>query len=244
MQWFKFYGGEYLGDPKIMSLTPCERSCWITLLALACNEEDSGRIKFITEDLLMLQSGIGKSSDEWTETVGVIKKFQKLGMITDDNGMITLSNWQKRQGTALSGYERLKRFRAKKRLITPDNENDNNRVDKRRIDKNNTSAPRTKKVSVFNPLGGEVLKAFADFVDPKNKTYYSNTTQRSACDFLISEYGLEKVIQAIKILPQINQQKLYIKQIMTPFDLKENWVKIGNALKQKGDITSKKGFII
>src|SRR3990167_8636113 len=121
MQWFKFYGGEYLGDPKILSLTPAERSCWITLLALACNEENNGRVKFFTEELLMLQAGINKSDSDWVETVGVIKKFERLGMITDDNGVITLSNWLKRQGNTMSGYECLKRYRAKKRMITPDN---------------------------------------------------------------------------------------------------------------------------
>lgn len=105
-------------------------------------------------------------------------------------------------------------------------------------------APRKGKITKFNPLGGEVLKAF-ESVDPKNKTYYSNTTQRSACDFLISEYGLEKTLQAIKILPQINQKKLYIKQITTPYELKENWVKIGNAIKQdKNDIKNKPNYIL
>lgn len=93
-----------------------------------------------------------------------------------------------------------------------------------------------KKGVKFNPLGGEVLKAF-EVVDPKNKTYYGNTTQRGACDFLIAEYGLEKVVRAIGMLPAINQQKLYIRQITSPYELKENWVKIANALAQKKNDT-------
>lgn len=98
---------------------------------------------------------------------------------------------------------------------------------------NNTIRPQSgKKQTTFNPLGGEILNAFTE-IDPKNKTYYANKTQRSACDFLLSEYGLDKVLQAIKLLPQINQRKLYIRQITSPYELKENWVKIGNALKQK-----------
>lgn len=183
----------------------------------------------------MIQAGMDKNGDDWAETVGVIKKFVKLGMITDDNGLITLSNWSKRQGIALSGYERLKRYRAKRRVITDDNKNDNNRVDKSRVDKirnTNTGATRRKKV-VYNPLGAEILKSFED-VDPKNKTYYNNTTQRAACDFLLDEYGLEKVKQAILILPDINRKKLYIGQITTPLELKEKWGKIRNALEQEG----------
>lgn len=89
-------------------------------------------------------------------------------------------------------------------------------------------------VKKYSAEGAEVLKAF-ETVDPKNKTYYGNKTQRAACDFLISEYGLEKVLSAVAMLPQINQQKLYIKQITTPWELKEGWVKIGNALRQLKD---------
>lgn len=77
----------------------------------------------------------------------------------------------------------------------------------------------------------EIIKAF-EVVDPKNKTYYGNRTQRASTDFLLSEYGMEKVLQAIKILPLINQKKLYLRQITTPYELKENWVKIRNAIKQ------------
>ena len=54
-------------------------------------------------------------------TVGVLDKFAKLGMITFDNEVITLSNWSKRQGNALSGYERLKRHREKYRNDNNDN---------------------------------------------------------------------------------------------------------------------------
>lgn len=88
------------------------------------------------------------------------------------------------------------------------------------------------KKSKFTKEGAEILKAF-ELVDSKNKTYYANTTQRLAADFLIGEYGLEKVLAAIEVLPQVNQMKLYVAQITTPFELKQNWVKLGNAIKKK-----------
>jgi hypothetical protein len=103
------------------------------------------------------------------------------------------------------------------------------------------SSDKSPKKKEYNPLGAEILKAF-EVVDPKNKTYYGNKTQRLACDFLLSEYGIEKVLQAVKILPQINQKKLYIKQITTPYELKEGWVKIGNALRQLQD--NKKEYVL
>ncbi len=88
---------------------------------------------------------------------------------------------------------------------------------------------KPKKDKKFTQQGAEVLKEFEE-VDPKNKTYYANKTQRGACDFLIEEYGIEETVRIIKLLPRINKEKLYIGQVPTPFELKENWVKIGNAL--------------
>lgn len=136
-QWFKFYGAEYLSDPKMMALSPCERSCWITLLSLASvndNDSDNGKIMFLDEHKLMLIAGLDPTRNEWEETQGVLQKFKKLKMITFDNEMITLKNWRKRQETNLTGYERVKRHREKKRLdnklITPDK----NRVEESRID--------------------------------------------------------------------------------------------------------------
>lgn len=80
----------------------------------------------------------------------------------------------------------------------------------------------------FNPLGGEIIKALTE-IDPKNKTYYSNKTQRSACDFLLEEYGLEAVLSRIKLLPQLNKMP-YFPSIHTAYDLKEKWMKLEEAV--------------
>ena len=139
--WFKFYGGEYLYDPKIMSLRANERSCWITLLCYASVSEIPGEIKHLTEERLLIASGIDTMDDLWSETQGVLQRLVDLEMITiDDNGMITVKNFRKRQDTALSSYERVKKYREKKRLDNADNDNDNARVDKRRVEKSNFTA--------------------------------------------------------------------------------------------------------
>ena len=77
MKWFKFYGEEYLSDPKMLSLTPCERSCWITLLSYA-SVNDDGVVKYITEEKLKIQAGLDFTRDEWEETKDVIKKFKNV----------------------------------------------------------------------------------------------------------------------------------------------------------------------
>ena len=77
----------------------------------------------------------------------------------------------------------------------------------------------------------EVLKAFEN-VDPKNKTYYGNKTQRGACDFLIQEYGFEKVMKVIEILPKTNRLP-YMPVVTTPVQLKEKWTQLESGLRKK-----------
>ena len=136
MKWFKFYGQDYLCDPKILALTASERSCWLTLLAYG-SINDNGVITFLSEEQLMAQAGITPNSQEWEKTKGVVEKLKKLEMIKSDNAVITLKNWQKRQETNLTGYERVKRFREKRRDNARDNALDNAEItsDKNRIDK-------------------------------------------------------------------------------------------------------------
>lgn len=76
----------------------------------------------------------------------------------------------------------------------------------------------------------QIIKLFED-VDVKNKTYYSNKTQRSACKFLIEEYGFDSVEKVVKLLPQTNQQE-YFPKITNPYELKEKYQKLAIALSQ------------
>ena len=83
--------------------------------------------------------------NSWKNTEGVLKKFQELEMIHIDNEVITILNWEKRQESNLTGYERVKKYREKKRI---DNANDNamitsdkSRVDKSRVDNTSEGLP-------------------------------------------------------------------------------------------------------
>jgi hypothetical protein len=104
------------------------------------------------------------------------------------------------------------------------------RLGKDRLGKDSNTGDKSQKEK-FTQKGAEIIKAF-EAVDPKNKTYYANKTQRAACDFLIKEYTLEKTLDLISHIPEINKQKLYIGQITTPHELKLNWVKLENAFYQ------------
>jgi hypothetical protein len=142
MDWFKFYGKDYLCDPKILALSASERSCWLTLLSYG-SVEDDGMINFLDEKQLMVQSGITPMEDEWDKTTGILKKLENLKMIRLDNGMITINNWGKRQGKGLTAYQRVKRYRARHK---DDNEDETEmitqekkRKEEKRIEKNKSS---------------------------------------------------------------------------------------------------------
>lgn len=115
-QWFKFYGGEYLSDPKVERLTPSERSCWVTLLCMASMGED-GVIEFLTVESLLNRSGVQLDPyhpEEWEKGLGVLTKFKNLKMIDcKDDGTIIVKNWDKRQEHNLTPAERMAKMRAK-----------------------------------------------------------------------------------------------------------------------------------
>ena len=94
-QWFKFYGGDYLSDPKIERLSPLERSCWITILCMASMGKD-GLIEFLTVESLLNRSGIRfdpYQPEEWENALSVLTKFKKLNMIEmTDDGCIIVKN--------------------------------------------------------------------------------------------------------------------------------------------------------
>ncbi len=171
--WFKFYGADYLADPKMLALTACERSCWITLLAYA--SQSNGEIKFLNESLLISQSGIEINSDDWNKTIGVLQKFVKLEMIQietqNETQMITIKNWVKRQELSLNSYERVKKWRKMKQnetqMIRNETQNDNAREEKSRVEKikeeNNVSSFKKnvtayKKKNRYYKATGEIMR--------------------------------------------------------------------------------------
>lgn len=114
---------------------------------------------------------------------------------------------------------------------------------KRKTYKRETTKEKQPHIAAHSAAGALVVEAFIQ-VDPKNKTYYGNTTQRKACDFLINEYTLDLVLARIKILSQTNRIP-YFPSIRSPYDLKEKWVQLENAVeRKKQEIKSKKVDII
>lgn len=106
----------------------------------------------------------------------------------------------------------------------------------------NSTLPKTEVEPVVeeksNPLVPEVIKLF-ESVDPKNKTYYGNKSQRAACEFLIDEYSFDETKKRIAILPMSNKTP-YFPTITTPCQLRDKWVQLEDAIQRKQiDLSSK-----
>ena len=88
----------------------------------------------------------------------------------------------------------------------------------------------------------EVIKAFEE-VDPKNKTYYGNKTQRQACQFLLDEYGFEEIKKRLEVLPKTNGMTFF-PNITTPCQLRDKWVQLdGQIARHRQEFTKKNNMV-
>lgn len=178
-KWFKFYGQEYLSDPKIERLSPTERSCWITLLCIGSLTD--GLIRFLTIESLLQKSGIQQDpyhQEEWDKALGILQKFESLEMVeVRKNGDILIKNWEKRQETNLTGAERVRNFRERQKSKENKGEResvthdvtkvtlDKNRLDKNRLDKKDSVSGKFRKPTLQEVQ--EYCKERGNTVDPQ-----------------------------------------------------------------------------
>ncbi len=142
MNWFKFYGQEFLTDLKIKQLSIGHQLAWVYILCLA--SQNDGIIKYLDEHSLKGLMGLQVNDDNWTEIDGCLETFISLQMITISNKTVTVSRYAARQRQNLSNAERQKKYRENHKIASKDvtnsnvtQSNDSNaRLDKIRIDKN------------------------------------------------------------------------------------------------------------
>lgn len=146
--WFKFYGPEFLSDPKMDFLTANEISIWVTMMCLASMVEEEGVIRYMTEDKIMTKARL--NDNEKLSNRNYLQKFKKLKLISIDNEndeiVITLLNFTKRN-KALTPYERVKNYRERQKL-SDDNEMityDNDRKKEEKEEKERINDGKTKK---------------------------------------------------------------------------------------------------
>lgn len=210
-----------------------------------------------------LYAYIQSKPENWDFTLGKIAFQSKEGVESIRNavkelelaGYLIRANYQNDKGQWDCDYYLYSRPQKPKPLVKQPN------MEKPYTDYPNTENPHTivkkrsniERVKKINNLADKsasdvslVIKEF-EKVDPKNKTYYGNKTQRASCKFLIEEYGLDKVIYAINSLYQVYSMKTqpdYFPSIKSPYDLKEKWTKIEDAIIRNQKIKTNNEVII
>lgn len=91
---------------------------------------------------------------------------------------------------------------------------------------------KAKDKSTYDPLGADIINAFAQW-NPAAKRYYGNTTQRRACDDLLVHYGLKRTLDAIAYLEHHRGRDKYIPTITNPHQLFEKWLALEESASRK-----------
>ena len=210
------------------------QSSQLLYYSLAMRADDDGFVSNPKKVMRMM----GSNEDDYK--VLVVKKF----IIPFESGVCVIKHWLIHNLIRGDRYTETQWLKEKSQLIIDDKtkkyslnkgQNDVIPLGNQVLPQVRLGKVRLGKVSIAETSSAEIpllIKAFEE-VDPKNKTYYGNTTQRKACSFLIGEYGLDKVLEFVRVLPEINAMNLYVAQVTTPDELMKNWVKLENVYKKQ-----------
>ena len=106
MKWFRLWT-DILDDVKILQLSDYEFRVWVQIMAYACEVDSmSGQCQTNVKSMSL------RCRTQVNHLSRAIETFQKMGMVTiDEQGFITITNWNKRQFKSDNAYERVKKFR-------------------------------------------------------------------------------------------------------------------------------------
>lgn len=227
MSKFRYVNTRFWDDNYTSNLDPIEK-----LLFLYCLTNTSTNICGVYEipiKKIAMDTGVDKDM-----VLKILDRFTKDGKVFYINGWLAIKNFIKHQtinpktetGIVLALKDvptdvMVKLIDYGYPIYTLSHSNTNNNINTNNNTNNNIK---------YNLKGADIIKAF-ELIDPKNKSYYGNKTQRSACDFLINEYGFDTVMKVIGILPKTNQMD-YMPAIYTPYELKEKWNKLKAQLQK------------
>lgn len=94
--WFRFYV-ETFPDRKIRRLTPAQRWVWAAALGAAKESPVVGAL-YITEDVPMTVADLAAYADvKQSDTAAAVRQMVDLGMVSVDDGVISVRNFHRRQ---------------------------------------------------------------------------------------------------------------------------------------------------
>ena len=239
-EWF-WLDNEYLnGYARLLGA-----SCTVVYLSLCRHSDNQTQQCYPSIKLIAEENGISRDTvmraikklEDWN-IVNVKKSRKEDG--TQANNIYTLTSkkvWKSKPSSieqpsvAESQNEASPSRKSTPSRVAPEGYNNTNTNN---TQYNNTSE-QARKVS-------QVLKEM-ETLDPKIKNYYSNTTQRKACEFLIEEYQYEKVIQMIQTIPKLKSLP-YMPSITTPCELRDKWQKVIDTVKREREKQKTKTKVI
>lgn len=104
-QWFRFYT-EVLDDPKVQNLPPALFKIWVNTMCIA------GMMGGMLPSSRELSFKLRMRLDH---TLKALSSLIEVGLIEDNNGVLSIHSWGKRQYKSDVSTERVKRFRNEKR---------------------------------------------------------------------------------------------------------------------------------
>lgn len=228
-------------DTYISELDPIEKLLFLYLITNPATEICG--VYELPIKIMAVQTGIDKDM-----VIKVLKRFEKDKKMVHQDGWVVITNFSKHQTTNPSvqkGIERsLSEIPHKIRLIYDNIQSgyslSQSGTLKPKLKPKLKPTEQTQSADNFIP---ELIKSFED-INPNCKTFYGNTTQRKACQFLIDEYGFEKVKKVVQdLLPKTNGIE-FMPTVTTPVQLKDKWASLETAVKRKqSEVKSKQPIV-
>lgn len=117
LDWFRFYT-ETIRDKKIRQLPVSQRWLWVTILALARESEEPGKL-LKWGDVPMNKQDLAQAAGvELSDVTVGLRTFRDTGMIHAEGSVIVVSNWSKRQHESDHSTPRVQKHRAKNRNVS------------------------------------------------------------------------------------------------------------------------------
>lgn len=182
--------------------------------------------------------------DEWEQTIGILIKLEKLGMVTiDGDGTVTVKNWNKRQESYLTGAERQRRYRERQKSdtevtdVSDKSSNDSNaRTEENR--KEYTSELPVREVrdseTERSPKPDRRVKdkEAIFFLFGKKQPWWHHKNQREAA-LRLFDRGVEKVKNGLSVMNE-NKEDRFCPQAHTPFEYEQKQPKLKAYMERKG----------
>ncbi|MGB9834999.1 MAG: phage replisome organizer N-terminal domain-containing protein [bacterium] len=138
--WLRLYT-DITRDRKLRRLSPTARWIWVTLLCMAKESPEPGKLLLsknvpVTVEDIVDEAGISEKDvpDPASYVQEVLCNFKELDMIKEEDGVLVITNWSKRQFETDDIGQYLRDYRQRKQT-SPSIQNENVTDDKRMINK-------------------------------------------------------------------------------------------------------------